>query len=135
VPSDRGGAICVRVVDSWNLMAIKFSTEGIQLLARSRGEWHPLSATEKPPAVGDILRLEVKGASAVVKKNGVVIFGPVATGGVGDGSTRQGVLACDGVVDPWIDDYEVGTLYRRAVRCEQRQRPGPGSRLQQGQAK
>ena len=110
VPSDRGGAICARVVDSWNLIAIKFSAAGIQLLARSKGDWHPLSATGKPPAAGEILRLEVKGASAVVKKNRVVILGPLSIGGVGDGATRQGVLACDGAVDPWIDDYEVGTL-------------------------
>ncbi len=40
----------------------------------------------------------------------IVIVGPVATGGVADGATRQGVLACDGAVDPWIDDCQVGTL-------------------------
>lgn len=110
VPSEAGGAICARAYDTWHLIGVQFSDASIQLLSRSNGDWKLLATTDSGPAVGDVLRLEVKGADATVKKNGAVILGPVATEGVGGGATRQGILSCSAAVDPWIDDYQVGTL-------------------------
>jgi hypothetical protein len=110
VPQEPAGALCTRAADSWNLIAVQFSMSGIHLLARSNGDFKELTKAPGAPAVGDVLRLEVKGTNATVKKNGVVILGPVPTGGVGDGATRQGILSSNAAVDPWIDDYESGPL-------------------------
>jgi hypothetical protein len=62
------------------------------------------------PVVGDVIRLEVKGANATVKKNGVVIIGPKATAGTNAAWTWSGVLSRGLAVNPWIDNYETGPL-------------------------
>lgn len=110
VPPQAVGLLCARVVDSWNTIGVTFGATGIELGSRSAGYWTALASTATPPAVGDVLRLELKGTTATVRRNGAVILGPVATGGVGDGSILQGVIAFGAPVDPWIDDYEVGPL-------------------------
>jgi hypothetical protein len=60
--------------------------------------------------VGDVIRLEVKGANATVKKNGIVIVGPKTTAGTNATWTWSGVLSRSFAVNPWIDNYESGPL-------------------------
>jgi hypothetical protein len=60
--------------------------------------------------VGDVIRLEVKGANATVKKNGVVIIGSKTAAGKNATWTWSGVVSRSLAVNPWIDNYESGPL-------------------------
>jgi hypothetical protein len=60
--------------------------------------------------VGDVIRLEVEGASAAVKKNGVVVIGQKVTAATKARSRWAGVLSRSLAVNPWIGNYESGPL-------------------------
>jgi hypothetical protein len=60
--------------------------------------------------VGDVIRMEVKGANATVKKNGVVIIESKTAAGMNATWTWSGVVSRSLAVDPWIDNYESGPL-------------------------
>jgi hypothetical protein len=67
---------------------------------RTKGVFAELGFVPTPPVVGDVIRLEVKGANATVKKNGVVIIGPKAMAGTNGAWTWPGVLSRSLAVNP-----------------------------------
>jgi hypothetical protein len=92
------------------LIGVEFKNDRIALYERTNGEFKELGFVTIPPLVGDLIRLEVKGANATVKKNGAIIIGPKATAGTNATWTWSGVVSRSFAVDPWIDNYEAGPL-------------------------
>jgi len=110
IPSYYSGLIACRITSSSDLIGVEFRKNSVALYERTKGEFKQLAFTRIPPNVGDVLRLEVKGDHATVKRNGVVIIGPTATAGTNAAWTWAGILARSLAVNPWIDDYEAGPL-------------------------
>jgi hypothetical protein len=110
IPTYYNGILACRLTDPSNLIGIEFKNDRIALHERANGEFKELGFVTIPPLVGDIIRLEVKGANATVKKNGAIIIGPKATAGTNATWTRSGVVSRSFAVDPWIDNYESGPL-------------------------
>lgn len=110
VPTDHSGIIACRLTNPSNLIGVEFKNDGIALYERAKGEFRELGFVTMVPRVGDVIRLEVKGVNATVKRNGVVVIGPKPTDGTNAPWTRSGVLSRSLAVIPWIDDYEAGPL-------------------------
>ena len=110
IPTDYNGLLACRLTDPSNLVGVEFKNNRISLHERTKGVFTELGFVTTAPVVADVIRLEVKGALATVKKNGVVIIGPKATAGTNAGWTWSGVLSRGLAVDPWIDNYESGPL-------------------------
>ena len=98
------------VTNPSNLIGVEFKNDRIALYERTNGEFKELGFVTIPPLVGDIIRLEVKGANATVKKNGAIIIGPKPTAGTNATWTWSGVVSRSFPVDPWIDNYEAGPV-------------------------
>jgi hypothetical protein len=110
IPNGENGLLACRLADPSNLIGVEFKSDRIGLLERADGEFKELGFVRTSPAVGDVIRVEVKGAEATVKKNGVVIIGPVATGRTDAAGTRTGIVSRGTVVNSWIDNYESGPV-------------------------
>ena len=110
IPTYYNGILACRLTNPSNLIGIEFKNDRIALYERTNGEFKELGFVKIPPLVGDIIRLEVRGANATVKKNGAIIIGPKATAGTNATWTWSGVVSRSFAVDPWIDDYEAGPL-------------------------
>lgn len=110
IPNYYNGMLACRLTSPSNLIGVEFRSDGISLYERTKGRFKELGFLTTSPAIGDVIRLEVRGAKATVKKNGVVIIGPKATAGANASWTRSGVLSRSLAVDPWIDNYEAGPL-------------------------
>jgi hypothetical protein len=110
IPTGYNGLLACRLTDPSNLIGVEFKSNRISLHERTKGVFTELGFVTTPPVVGDVIRLEVKGANATVKKNGVVIIGPKATAGTNAAWTWSGVLSRGLAVNPWIDNYETGPL-------------------------
>jgi hypothetical protein len=109
-PADHNGMLVCRITNPSNLIGVEFTNKRIALYERTNGIFKELGLVDAAPVVGDVLRLEVKGASAAVKKNGVVIIGQKITAATKARSTWAGVLSRSSAVNPWIDNYESGPL-------------------------
>ncbi|WP_154071645.1 hypothetical protein [Bradyrhizobium lablabi] len=110
IPTYYNGILACRLTNPSNLIGVEFKNDRIALYERTSGEFKELGFVTIPPLVGDIIRLEVKGANATVKKNGAIIIGPKATAGTNATWTWSGVVSRSFAVDPWIDNYEAGLL-------------------------
>lgn len=110
IPTYYNGMLACRLTNPSNLIGVEFKNDRIALYERTNGEFKELGFMTIPPRVGDIIRLEVKGANATVKKNGAIIIGPKATAGTNATWTWSGVVSRSFAVDPWIDNYEAGPL-------------------------
>jgi hypothetical protein len=110
IPTYYNGILACRLTNPSNLIGVEFKNDRIALYERTDGEFKELGFVTNPPLAGDIIRLEVRGINATVKKNGVTIIGPKATAGTNATWTWSGVVARSLAVDPWIDDYEAGPL-------------------------
>jgi hypothetical protein len=110
IPTYYNGILACRLTNPSNLIGVEFKNDRIALYERTNGEFKELGFVTIPPLVGDIIRLEVKGANATVKKNGAIIIGPKATAGTNATWTWSGVVSRSFAVDPWIDNYEAGPL-------------------------
>jgi hypothetical protein len=110
IPTDHNGILACRLTDPSNLIGVEFKNNRIALHERTKGVFTELGFVTTPPVVGDVIRLEVKGANATVKKNGVLIIGPTATAGTNATWTWSGVVSRRLAVNPWIDNYEAGPL-------------------------
>lgn len=110
IPTDHNGILACRLMDPNNLIGVEFTNNRIALYERTKGVFNGLGFVTTPPMVGDVIRLEIKGANATVKKNGGVIIGPTATAGTNATWTWSGVVSRNLAVNPWIDDYEAGPL-------------------------
>jgi hypothetical protein len=110
IPTYYNGILACRLTNPSNLIGVEFKNDRIALYERTNGEFKELGFVTIPPLVGDIIRLEVKGANAAVKKNGAIIIGPKATAGTNATWTWSGVVSRSFAVDPWIDNYEAGPL-------------------------
>ena len=110
IPTYYNGILACRLTNPSNLIGVEFKNDRIALYERTNGEFKELGFLTIPPLVGDIIRLEVKGANATVKKNGAIIIGPKATAGTNATWTWSGVVSRSFAVDPWIDNYEAGPL-------------------------
>jgi hypothetical protein len=110
IPTYYNGILACRLTNPSNLIGVEFKNDRIALYERTNGEFKELGFVTVPPLVGDIIRLEVKGANATVKKNGAIIIGPKATAGTNATWTWSGVVSRSFAVDPWIGNYEAGPL-------------------------
>lgn len=110
IPTYYNGVLACRLTNPSNLIGVEFKNDRIALYERTNGGFKELGFVTIPPLVGDIIRLEVKGANATVKKNGAIIIGPKATAGTNATWTWSGVVSRSFAVDPWIDNYEAGPL-------------------------
>jgi hypothetical protein len=110
IPTYYNGILACRLTNPSTLIGVEFKNDRISLYERTSGEFKELGFVTTPPLVGDIIRLEVKGANATVKKNGAIIIGPKATAGTNATWTWSGVVSRSFAVDPWIDNYEAGPL-------------------------
>ena len=110
IPTDYNGILACRLTNPSNLIGVEFKNDRIALYERTNGRFKELGFVTIPPMVGDVIRLEVKGANATVKKNGVGIIGPKTTAGTNATWTWSGILSRGVAVDPWIDNYEAGPL-------------------------
>jgi hypothetical protein len=110
MPTYYNGILACRLTNPGNLIGVEFKNDRIALYERTNGRFKELGFVTIAPTVGDVIRLEVKGANAIVKKNGVVIIGPKATAGTNASWTWSGVLSRSLAVNPWIDNYESGPL-------------------------
>lgn len=110
IPTYYNGILACRLTNPSNLIGVEFKNDRIALYERTNGEFKELGFVTIPPLVGDIIRLEVKGANATVKKDGAIIIGPKATVGTNATWTWSGVVSRSLAVDPWIDNYEAGPL-------------------------
>ena len=110
IPTYYNGILACRLTNPSNLIGVEFKNDRIALYERTSGEFKELGFVTIPPLVGDIIRLEVKGANATVKKNGAIIIGPKATAGTNATWTWSGVVSRSFAVDPWIDNYQAGPL-------------------------
>jgi hypothetical protein len=110
IPTYYNGILACRLAGPSNLIGIEFKNDRIALYERTNGRFKELGFVAIAPLVGDVIRLEVKGANATVKKNGVVIIGPKMTAVTDAKWTWAGVLSRSLAVNPWIDDYESGPL-------------------------
>jgi hypothetical protein len=110
IPTHYNGILACRLTNPSNLIGVEFKNDRIALYERRNGEFKELGFVTIPPLVGDIIRLEVKGANATVKKNGAIIIGPKATAGTNATWTWSGIVSRSFAVDPWIDNYEAGPL-------------------------
>jgi hypothetical protein len=110
IPTYYNGILACRLTNPSNLIGVEFKNDRIALYERRNGEFKELGFVTIPPLLGDIIRLEVKGANATAKKNGVIIIGPKATAGTNATWTWSGVVSRSFAVDPWIDNYEAGPL-------------------------
>jgi hypothetical protein len=110
IPTYYNGILACRLAGPSNLIGVEFKNDRIALYERTNGRFKELGFVPIAPMIGDVIRLEVKGASATVKKNGVVIIGPKTTAGANATWTWSGVLSRSLAVNPWIDNYEAGPL-------------------------
>jgi hypothetical protein len=110
IPASYNGLLACRLADPSNLIGVEFKNNRISLYERTDGTFKELGFVATPPTIGDVVRLEVKGINATVKKNGVLLIGPVATGGTNASGTRSGIVSRGLEVLGWIDDYESGPL-------------------------
>jgi hypothetical protein len=110
VPTDYNGMLACRLTDPGNLIGVEFKSNRIALYERTGGVFKGLGFVTTPPVIGDVIRLEVKGDNATVKKNGVVIIGPSHLAGTNATWTWSGLVSRNFAVDPWIDNYEAGPL-------------------------
>jgi hypothetical protein len=110
IPGYYNGLLACRLADPSNLIGVEFKNDRISLYERTDGTFKQLGFVATPPTIGDVLRLEVKGPDATVKKNGVALIGPVAIGGTNAARTRSGIVSRGLAVSAWIDDYESGPL-------------------------
>jgi hypothetical protein len=110
IPTYNNGILACRLTNPSNLIGVEFKNDRIALYERTNGEFKELGFVTIPPLVGDLIRLEVRGANATVRKNGAIIIGPKATAGTNATWTWSGVVSRSLAVDPWIDDYEAGPL-------------------------
>jgi hypothetical protein len=110
VPRDHNGILACRMTNADNFIGVEFKKDRISLYEKAKGQFQELGFVTKPPVPGDMIRLEVKGAYATVKKNGIVIIGPKPTAGKNATATGCGLVARVIAVEPWIDDYEAGPL-------------------------
>jgi hypothetical protein len=93
-----------------NLIGVEFKIERSGIFQLTDGQFKELGVVTTSPAVGDFIRVEVKGAEATVKKNGVVIIGPVATGSSDATGARAGIVSRGTVVNSSIENYESGPV-------------------------
>jgi hypothetical protein len=110
IPTYYNGILACRFGNPSNLIGVEFKNDRIALYERTNGQFQELGFVTTPPIVGDVIRLEVKGVNATVKKNDTVIIGPKTTAGTNAGWTWCGILARSFAVEPWIDNYEAGPL-------------------------
>jgi hypothetical protein len=110
IPTYYNGILACRLAGPRNLVGVEFKNNRIALYERTNGTFNELGFVTTAPNVGDVIRLEVSGANATVKKNGAVIIGPKMTAGTNAKWTWTGVLSRSLAVDPWIDNYESGPL-------------------------
>jgi hypothetical protein len=109
-PAGHNGMLACRITNPSNLIGVEFTNKRISLYERTNGVFKELGLVDARPVVGDVIRLEIKGASAAVKKNGVVIIGQKVTAATKARSTWAGVLSRNLAVNPWIDNYESGPI-------------------------
>jgi hypothetical protein len=110
IPNYYNGILACRFKDPRNFVGVEFKNDRISLYERLSGRFAELASIASPPSIGDVIRLEVKGADATVVKNGVVVIGPKATAVTNPGWTRSGLVSRSFAVNPWIDDYETGPV-------------------------
>jgi hypothetical protein len=110
IPNYYNGILACRLAGPSNLIGVEFKNDRIALYERTSGQFRELGFATIPPMVGDAIRLEVKGADATVRRNGVVIIGPKTTAGTNATRTWSGVVSRSLAVNPWIENYESGPL-------------------------
>jgi hypothetical protein len=110
IPTYYNGILACRLAGPSNLIGVEFKNDRIALYERTNGRFEELGFVTIPPMVGDVIRLEIKGANATVKKNGVVIIGSKTAAGTNATWTWSGVVSRSLAVNPWIDNYESGPL-------------------------
>jgi hypothetical protein len=110
IPTYYNGILACRLAGPSNLIGVEFKNDRIALYERTNGRFKELGFVTIAPIIGDVIRLEVKGANATVKKNDVVIIGPKTTAGTNAKWTWAGVLSRSLAVNPWIDNYESGPI-------------------------
>jgi hypothetical protein len=110
IPTYYNGILACRLAGPSNLIGVEFKNDRIALYERTNGQFKELGFVTTPPMVGDVIRMEVKGANATVKKNGVVIIESKTAAGMNATWTWSGVVSRSLAVDPWIDNYESGPL-------------------------
>jgi hypothetical protein len=110
IPGTFSGLLACRLADASNLIGAEFRSGRISLYERADGTFQELGFVTEAPVAGDVIRLEVKGTLAAVKKNGVVVIGPVTMVGTNATGTRSGIVSRGLAVKAWIGDYESGPL-------------------------
>jgi hypothetical protein len=110
IPNYYNGILACRLAGPSNLIGVEFKNDRIALYERTNGQFKELGFVTIPPMVGDVIRLEAKGANATVKKNGVDIIGSKTAAGTNATWTWSGVVSRSLAVNPWIESYESGPL-------------------------
>jgi hypothetical protein len=110
IPGTYSGLLACRLADASNLIGAEFMSGRVSLYERADGAFQELGFVTEAPKAGDVIRLEVKGALATVKRNGAVIIGPVTIARTDATRTRSGIVSRGLAVNAWIDAYESGPL-------------------------
>ena len=110
MPNYYNGMLACRLMGPSNFVGVEFKNDRISLYERANGQFKELGFTPDPPVVGDLIRLEVTGSKATVKKNGSIIIAARTVVGMNASWTWSGLVSRSSAADPWIDSYESGPL-------------------------
>lgn len=112
VGSYGGGAsfLACRLADDNNFIGVRWTGSSWSVFRRVSGGFSSVGSFASPaPSVGDVVRLQCEGTNYALFRNGV----SVGTGAIGAPtltSTRTGLIARSAVQDPWLDDFETGSI-------------------------
>lgn len=112
VGSYGGGAsfLACRLADDNNFIGVRWTGSSWSVFRRVSGGFSSVGSFASPaPSVGDVIKLQCEGTNYALFRNGV----SVGTGAIGAPtltSTRTGLIARSAVQDPWLDDFETGSI-------------------------
>lgn len=112
VGSYGGGAsfLACRITDDNNFLGVRWTGSTWSVFKRVAGAFTSIGSFATPvPVVNDIVRLQCSGTNFELFRNGV----SVGTGAIGAPtltSTQAGVIARSAIQDPYLEDFETGTL-------------------------
>lgn len=111
INSRDGGFACVRMTDASNFIGFRHQSSGAKwtIYKRAGGVFTLLGQVVQALVSRDVGRLEIVGDEWSFYVNGVLKLGPT-TETFNNTETRQGLSVRSVNANPWIDDFEAGSL-------------------------
>lgn len=106
----NGPLICVDVQDTDNWVGVRNAANNYSVLKKVNGTVTVAVTITQTPAVGDVIRLELRGRDLTLLVNGTTIWtGTLAAGDLAT-ETRPGVVVRTSNRSPWIDNWRSDKL-------------------------